>query len=400
MQAARSAVPAARAMAYDLRRQSGRLLFDPEAGKKQKHRVCHCGRSLNGNFLSVWRAEDGSRARVTGAMSCGSAWTCPICAFRVGTGRQAELSYANVAWVKAGGFVHLLTLTFPHAADEPLADLLAAFDKARQAFRNRAGWKSILGADGDAGCIGTVSSLEVTHGVNGWHPHLHVLAFVRRPLRDDEIERLQATWVKVLLKFRLGSIGQVTDMMEHALDVRGGADAAAYITKYGREEMWGMSEELTISHAKEAKGEHLKPFGLLRVSMERDDEGRPTDAARRSAALFREFADAFHGKRLLTWSPGLKEWFGIADLDDDALADDEADRVECGQCVGVLNQDQWRVVVSRNAEAELEDYAATWCGGEAQEDRQKLLDEYIEGLRLKPQRSAGWYWNPMRRRLH
>lgn len=376
----------AKARAYALRTQAGRLLFDGTGKKKQKFRVCHCGRSINGEHVTVRRSPDGTKASIKGTTVCGAAWTCPICAYRIGEVRRAELELVNVAWVKGGGFTHLITLTFPHEADWLLSDLMVDFDKARNRFRNSRTWKKIFAEGGAAGCIGTVGSLELTHGVNGWHPHLHLLAFVKRPLRQDEIDTLTKAWVGQLLKVGLGDGSKLSDMMKHSLDVRGGADAAAYIVKYGREEQWGLSSEMAGAVAKDAKGEHLKPFGLLRASMEGN-----TFAGQR----FREFAEAFHGKRLLTWSKGLRAFFGLdEELDDIEVA--EPDDSTCDQVVGGLTPEQWRVVLSREAQASLEEFAAMYCTDprRGQED----LNDFIVWLQTQPARGGGWFIQPMQRR--
>ncbi len=80
------------------------------------------------------------------------------------------------------------------------------------------------------------------------------------------------------------------------------------MTRYGREvDNWCVADELTRSHAKvgRAKDEHVTPFGLLRW-IEHGDE--------HAAALFREYAAAFCGRRALFWSPRLKARLKISDL--------------------------------------------------------------------------------------
>ncbi|MCP4961098.1 MAG: hypothetical protein GY925_17765 [Actinomycetia bacterium] len=60
-----------------------------------------------------------------------------------------------------------------------LADLLAGLKDAFTAMRNLKVYK-----DGEAeyGVVGWIAALEITHGPNGWHPHLHVLFFHREHL--------------------------------------------------------------------------------------------------------------------------------------------------------------------------------------------------------------------------
>lgn len=373
----------AKSIRYDLQRQAAGLLWDEASGKRQPFRVAHCQRSMNGNGVQVWRATDGTRGRFAGLTTCGSGWTCPVCAPRIAEVRRAELSRALVQHVQGGGQVQLMTLTFPHEADWPLGDLLKRFDRARNRFTNSRAFKKILGNEGSASCIGRVTSLEVTHGVNGWHPHLHVLLFLGRDLSTHETDTLKKMWVNHLFKVGLGEAAKLTDMMAHALDLRGGEDAAAYIVKYGREEDWGITSEVSRNASKQAVGEHMTPFGLLAQSMQGDS---------RAGALFREFAYAFLGKRLLTWTPGLRKRFDLAEDESDEAAAAEA--LPSEEYVGWLRPEQWRIILERNARAELLSYAAHYClkGGQAD------LDDFVEWIKERPRIARGWYWQPMQGR--
>lgn len=386
----------AKSIRYTLQRAAAGLLWKPEQGKAQSFRVVHCGRSIQGTGVSVYRAADGSRGRFGGLTTCGSGWTCPVCAQRIAEIRRDELSAALVQHVTSGGRVHLLTLTFPHEADMALDDLLARFDKARQGWKNSRGYKRILGKEGAAGCIGAVSSLEVTHGANGWHPHLHMLVFVRRALTEDEAEELRSGfrpgersekvggWIGQLFKTGLADHGQLADLKEHALDLRGGEDAAAYVVKYGREEQWGITSELTRQHAKEAGNGGQTPFGLLKLY---------TEGEAWAGAKFVEFANAFLGKRLLTWSPGLRKRFDLEpELDDEQAA---AAELPAEQFVGRLSPDQWKIVIERDARAELLEYAADACFDP--ESGQRDLDDFVDYLAKLPKKARGWFWQPMSR---
>ena len=376
----------AKSIRYRLQQQAGRILYDYTAGKRQKFRVCHCSRSIQGEVVQVFRQEDGRRARFGGLTTCGSGWTCPVCAGRIGEVRRAELSAMLVSHVASGGRVNLTTMTFPHELDQPLAELMEKFAKARQKFKNSRTYKNLFTPkDTKIGCIGCASSLEITRGKNGWHPHLHMLSFTDRSLTDSEILALKKAWVGALLKVGLGDGSKLTDMMEHALDVRGGEDAAAYIAKYGREEQWGITSELTRSHSK--KGIHedsLTPFGMLALADAGDTE---------AAALFKEFAECFLGKRLVTFSPGLRKHFG---LNVDNETDEEA-AVAPGEAelfVGSLQQDQWRAVLRADARAELLSYAAEFCHNPdtAQDD----LNDFVASLGERKPVSRGWFVSPMR----
>jgi hypothetical protein len=383
-----------KAMRFALQRTAGQLLWEPGSGKRQKFRVCHCNRSVQGEVVMIYRAPDGSKARFGGVMTCGSGWTCPVCAVKIGEVKREELSAANVQHVQAGGRVDLTTTTFPHELNEyTLEETMERFDKARQKFKNCAPYKAVYDKKkSKTGCIGCVTSLEITHGVNGWHPHLHMLSFTDRSINQGEIEKLKKAWVGILLKYGLGDNTKINDMMERALDVRGGEDAANYIAKYGREEKWGITSELTRSHSKKGIGDGCTPFGLLALA---ELPQNPTDEEReeseKAAELFKEFADAFLGKRLINWSPGLRAKFG---LQDDSAVDEEiaAKPDEANDFVGVLNPEQWRVVLRTDSRAALLAYAASCCSGYGQDD----LDEFVETLKAAPVKSRGWFYAPMR----
>jgi hypothetical protein len=143
-------------------------------------------------------------------------------------------------------------------------------------------------------------------------------------------------------------------MYAHAFDLQGGNFAAEYIAKFGREPSWSEAHELTKSHSKVGgrallgKVGHVTPFKLLEWYVAGDAE---------AGAIFVKYAKAFEGKRMLSWSPGLKKKLGIADLTDDELAGDDEPLPDESICV-VLDGDQWRLVLERDARGELLTIAA------------------------------------------
>jgi hypothetical protein len=370
-------------MRFALQRHAAGLLYEPASGKRQKFRVTHCCRSIQGEIVAIYRSSNGANARYAGIMTCGSGWTCPVCATKIGEVRREELSYANVMHVQAGGRVDLTTMTFPHELNEmPLAETMARFDKARQKFKNCALYRAVFDRKKSrTGCIGCVTSMEITHGINGWHPHLHMLSFTARSVNPEEIDKLKKAWVNILLKCGLGDNSKISDMMERALDVRGGEDAAQYIAKYGREEKWGITSELTRSHAKKGIGDSVTPFGLLALSDAGDEQ---------AGELFKEFANVFLGRRLITFSPGLRAEFSMGEDASDEEAAAQPD--EANDLVGVLKPEQWKIVLKADARAGLLAFAAGKCDGYAQEQ----LDLFVEDLKSAPVRSRGWFYQPMR----
>ena len=98
-------------------------------------------------------------------------------------------------------------------------------------------------------------------------------------------ESLYLRWAECCKRAGLGEPSRA-----HGLKLHDGSKAAAYASK------WGLEDEMTKGHTKKAlHGE--TPFDFLR-SFLADGEDK------QAAALFREFAETFKGKRQLHWSRG------------------------------------------------------------------------------------------------
>lgn len=364
---------------YSKLKTAQRLLWDSSA--EHVHRTCKCHRRITSEAagIGVWQGVDVASARLSGVGTCGSVWACPVCAMKIASGRQVELEFGQVAAHARGKHGYLLTLTFPHEAGMPLADITGAFGKALQKFKNSSSYKGYMRRHGR---IGSVKGLEVTHGGNGWHPHVHELVWALPGLLEDTrgLDRLKAAWVDALLKCGLGSSEKRSDMLAHALDFRGGDDAAAYIAKYGRGERYGLSNEvLPTPTAKAGRGEHATVWQLL----ERAEQGD-----REAGELFREYAMAFEGKRALTWTPGLKDLLGVRDMTDDDLAAMGEEPKPEETIVGRLTVDQYQAVWGRDLLADLLWIVATWPGMQ-----QNDLDELVDGwIAHTPRRSSGRCW--------
>lgn len=376
---------AAGAARYRLLRAAQGILAKSGLDWKEQHRTCWCSRSLKrgSETVDVFRNENRDGATFAGLNRCGNLHTCPVCAAKVAELRRKQLSAAMVKHIGNGGAAYLLTFTFPHEADEPLAGLLKRFDKARQRFQNSKGWKAFKK---EAGVIGVVNSLEFTVSQeNGWHPHVHMLCFTKsrkafgegQPVNNQgdldshRIEDLRHAWVNMLFKCGLGDQTKLTDMLAHALNVRGGEKAAEYIAKFGRDEKWGASSELARSHAKiGAAGEkwgvlHFTPFQLL-IWAEQGDGW--------AVHRFREFAEAVEGKRALVWSPKLKAALEVEDVDEEAWAQQDEPAPE-QVLVGTITSEQYALLLSRKHIPQFLEYAAT-CAHD-----QTDLDDYIDSIK-------------------
>ena len=263
--------------------------------------------------VQVWKSKEHGTASYGGLQTCGSVWTCPVCAAKIAERRRVELLEAMELHKAQGGAVFLLTLTTPHQRGDVLAELLDQQGKALQSFLRDRKVKEVFK---EMGYIGQVRALEVTHGRkaarnNGWHPHFHILQFCYQKGNDsdrkDWTARLYMRWAFYCEKAGLG-----TPSYAHGIKLDDGTKASDYVTK------WGLEDEMTKGHTKKAKAGGETPFDLLRAALaDRQDK--------QAAALFREFAECFKGKRQLSWSNGLKARFFVDEKTDEELAAEKDD---------------------------------------------------------------------------
>lgn len=277
------------------------------------------------------RADDGS-AFVTGLQRCGNVHACPVCSERIARERTADCVSALKQWRAAGGHTYMLTLTLPHQLHQSLRDVLNAVTVSTRAINSgRGSMKTLLKP---YGYIGQIRALEVTHGENGWHPHLHVLVLVDQEVPAEVVDVIKARWEAAAIAAQWAP-----PSWTHGATWQGGDAAAEYVSKGG----WGMAEEISMGHvAKSGNSGSRTPFEILQ------------DAAlgcADSARLFREYGLALHGRRQQFWSRGLKDRFGIKERSDQDVVEEEETRAT--QEVAVILCIDWRLVVRYEQRAEL-----------------------------------------------
>ena len=224
----------------------------------------------------------------------------------------------------------------------------------------------------DRGYLGQVRALEVTHGRrsdrnNGWHPHFHILQFHqvagREADRKDWTARLYLRWVVYCQKAGLG-----TPSFRHGIKLDDGTKASQYVTK------WGLEDEMTKGHTKKGKAGGETPFDLLRAYLA---DGQDAQAA----ALFREFAECFRGKRQLSWSNGLKARFYVDEKSDEQLSEELEDNAVL---LGQITVNQWRDVLKVDGRGTVLEIAAQ-SGWEAVTRYLSIIDGASEGVFIDPE---------------
>jgi len=285
--------------------------------------VCKCGRRCTQPVITV-KLRDGN-ARFSGIQTCGSVWMCPVCAGLVAETRRKEVREIAERHARAfpNGAVQMGALTLAHHRFQSAKELRWAVTKAWSRVIAGKSWKL---AAARAGCAGWARALEVTHGANGWHPHIHAAFFLRDTAGAEAFGLwLWERWARAVKRLGFGECSPLAWSWERAAHYDAVTD---YVVK------GNFDRELTRGHMKLGRSGGRSPFQLLADAGEGDRE---------AARLFASFAEAFKGARQVTYSRGLR---------DDAATDEHAAADAPGEIVGSLpalayRQLMWRGLGAR-----------------------------------------------------
>lgn len=277
-----------------------------------------------------------------GLQTCGSVWACAVCASRVSEERRKELTAAIAAAVGLGLAPYLVTFTVRHKWADGIRATCDGLLAARKRLRSGKGGEQFRER---WGLVGTVRALEVTHGKNGWHPHVHELVFVREGGVAPQLEAdLRERWSGAV-----SAVG-LRDVNDHGVRVQAADEAiSSYVAKFGTGRAWGAEEELSKAVSKSGRPGHRTPVDLLAAATFDGDEA--------AGRLWQEYARGFFGRRQLAWSKGLRDLLGLSQERTDAeIAADVGEK--CRVLAAVLSLRQWRAVVGNDARGELLQVAA------------------------------------------
>jgi hypothetical protein len=270
-------------------------------------------------------AARGGRAYWRRVQRCGSIHACAVCSAQIRQFRAVEISEAAAAWIGDGNEVYMITLTAPHDLFMALAVLV---DLISLAFRRVIAGRRWLRLKDQLGVVGTIRSLEVTHGPSGWHPHLHVLTFVEGRLSARGLQKFDAHF-RQQWRSAIESRHPRPPHDVHGVKIErcySGEGAAEYVCK--TQEGKNPGTEMARADLKTARGEHRVPFQILASA----GEGNEDDLR-----LWHEYEQATRKRQCITWSKGLRDivravmpdrreddnW--LAELTDDELVALEAD---------------------------------------------------------------------------
>jgi hypothetical protein len=265
--------------------------------KSSIRRVQKCGRVAVSDDGTVELADNAGVAHYRGLATCGSIWACPVCSAKIRNARAQEIATAAGNWHRAGNTVLMVTLTAPHDLGMPLADLLPVIAKS---FSSVIAGRPWLRLKETVPVVGTIRSVEVTHGPSGWHPHLHVLVFIEGHVDASQLAlfgiHVRAKWRKFITK---AGYRPPSDLHGVKIDVCHSAEEAGlYVAK--TQDGKSVGNELARGDMKSARAAtHCTPFEVLGEIADTGDLAR--------LPLWHEYEKATKRHQAITWSKGLRK---------------------------------------------------------------------------------------------
>ncbi len=318
---------------------------DPEK-QLNFHKTIKCLR-IRKSSVSIHKSVKHQKSFYSGLVVCGSPWACPVCAAKIQNRRAIEIQ-AMFKWsyqtIKKQ--VVMVTFTYPHGISDDLSEMMKKHTKALEFFRSGNSYtlfKKRIGYEG------FIRSLEITHGLNGWHPHTHELFIIDQQVDEEETKKYICNrWEKSCIKAGLLDASnkiQVIAFRKHSTDVIFNAKDSDYLAKSNNDiYTWGADREIASASTKKGRNSGRTPFQIL-IAGESDIKNKD---------LFLEYVLTMRGKAQLFWSQGLKGKVGILDKTDEEIAEEKE---EVADVLVVLQPHHWRAVVLNKARSEILDIA-------------------------------------------
>jgi hypothetical protein len=254
-----------------------------------------------------------------------------VCSAKIRSTRAEEISSAAARWDLAGNSVYMVTLTAPHDLGMKLSALLPVI---ADGFRSVISGRAWLRVKARAHVVGTIRSVEITHGMNGWHPHLHVLVFIEGAPGADGLAALGAHVRARWEAFITGAGYRPPDELHGVVIDRctSAAEAGAYIAKMqdGR----APGNELARGDLKQGRNGHRTPLEIL--------DGFRWTGDFADLALWHEYERATKGHQAITWSKGLRKLLAAPERTDEEIAAEEIG----GDLVTIIEGSAWRSIVA------------------------------------------------------
>ena len=256
-----------------------------------------CGRVRCEPSLRIVLTEFGPR--MGGLVRCHSVWSCPMCAPEIRYLRGLEISGALELHLSEDRGATFGTATLPHGVSDRLKVTYSAVATAWRKVNDNRAVRRFREAHGYWGFCRTC---EVTHGANGWHPHVHWLDFFEEALSEEERREYEAVLFSAWRSAVVG-LGLAEPSRAHGVKVarvRTQATVGEYLVKC--DPKWA-GLELTTLTTKQARHTSKGPFDILWLWQNVPDAVWWT--------LWNEYEQGTRGRRMLAWSNGLRDRIGV-----------------------------------------------------------------------------------------
>jgi len=275
-------------------------------------------------------ATSGGLVHVGGVQRCGSVWACPVCSPTIRERRAGEIDTALGKHLADGGVAYFVTSTVRHSAGTPLAQVLGLVQESwRDAWRPRSIDKR------GSGYLGAIRAIEITHGSNGWHPHIHAVVMFEpgtsAATAENMLRRVSVGWSYQLSRRGASCNARGFDFRP----VHDSEGVSGYLAKV--DGGWGAGLELARGDLKLQAGKGTTPFQFLE---------RAANGCSYSEMMFLIYEQATSGRRQLVWSRGLKARFGIDDVSDVDAAEETLHALPV--LLAIVPAGKWRQLLRTN----------------------------------------------------
>lgn len=384
-------------------------------GFPKQHKTCQCNKLSTGvdGGVSVVHNPNLKKAKIAGVIQCAMGWSCPVCSPLISNRRADHLRQALNAALDKGLNVSLFTFTIPHHGEIP-TELIPKLFLAHSDFW-RGKWSDNFRKF--FGLVGHVRSFECTFGMNGAHPHIHLLVITEKPITGTKTKKdkyghrevlppskQSAHWNSVFNQWRTVCARHGFKLpSKNGVDIQDGQGAAEYITKMGTEGIsvktkegesvrWDMADEVTKGVHKKGKTKtSLTPFQLL----DEADNMENSEADRRKyRRLYHNYVRATFGRSQVRFSRGLAEKLGISkEMTDEQIVQTELERM---LLAGHVDKKEWFEIIRRRSRAVLKEVVEEG-GREAlaaflfnlNANKDKELDEFLSEFDARDERTNG-----------
>ncbi len=305
--------------------------------KGPSRRFAGCGRTIVSvdSMVEVKLGEE--VAHFAGLLTCGLVWVCPVCSAKIRYQRSVEVETLLAAALEAGYGVEFITLTARHHRGQALRDLFGRTEQAWRAMSQDKSFRRLVASYG----LRFITVREVTYGeANGWHPHRHIAAVTSHPLSDGERAALEeGFWTA--WSHQLGRVGLDAERGPGVLvkPCTSAAGLGTYLLKVGRDEvdLRPAALELVRADLKRGKGGHRNPE---EIAEDFTDWGDVADLA-----LLEEYWRATKGRRMMTWTRGLRA--ELLDQEEEQTDDELAALDQGGEVLMRIGRQAWGRVIDR-----------------------------------------------------